>query len=76
VGNVEYDIPKLCNLDDTLDNEKCVHTLTTVQMLHGQTTTPFGTGSIAKDQGKYVNVMYMVGHLHHGGMVVSAYDNA
>jgi hypothetical protein len=75
-GNIEYDIPKLCDSDDSLDNEMCVHTLTTVQMLHGPTSSAFGTGiSKHQNQGRDVHVVYMVGHLHRGGMQVSAHDN-
>jgi hypothetical protein len=77
-GNVEYDIPKLCDSDDSLDNETCVHTLTTIQMLHGPTSSAFGTGRSknGKDEEKQqVDVVYMVGHLHRGGIHMTAHDH-
>jgi len=81
-GNVEYDIPQLCDeTDDDWSSPKCVHTLETVQSLHGTSTSVFGTGSVKKDGekddngGEWVNVVYMVGHLHRGGMEVSIYRN-
>jgi hypothetical protein len=76
-GNIEYDIPKLCDSDDSLDNEKCVHTLTTVQMLNGMTSSAFGTGKVrnGNDQGKDVDIVFMVGHLHRSGMEMTAHDN-
>lgn len=80
-GNIEYDIPKLCDEWDSLDGEEdgdsCVHELSTVQMLHGTTSVPFGLDGLdgkAAGGGEEVDVVYMVGHLHRGGIDVTASD--
>jgi len=73
-GNIEYDIPPLCDKDDTAENEACVHEVTTTQMLHGHGES-FGTGELAKEYAdREVDVVYMVGHLHRGGLSMMAKD--
>ena len=67
-GNVEYDIPK-CSDDD----DDCIHTLETIQSLHGASKTGFGTSAAEQEVDQYVDVVYMVGHLHRGGVSMSAY---
>jgi len=81
-GNIEYDIPKLCDEWDSLDDEDgdgdsaCVHKLSTIQMLHGTTSFPFGVTLADVDDGGEVDVVYMVGHLHRGGIEITASDPA
>jgi hypothetical protein len=70
-GNIEYDIPKLCDGFD--DDEACIHNLETIQSLHGASRTGFGTSSAENEEDIYVDVVYMVGHLHRGGISMSAY---
>jgi hypothetical protein len=74
-GNVEYDIPKLCDgpVDDDGDGNACIHKLETVQTLHGAATGAFGTGAAVEDEDVYVDVVYIVGHLHRGGISMVAY---
>jgi len=68
-GNVEYDIPQ-CG-----EGEDCVHVLETTQTLHGAASGAFGTGGSKSDGDAYVEVVYMVGHLHRGGISVALYVN-
>lgn len=90
-GNVEYDIPELCDAWDSLDGtddddyddddrRSCVHELSTVQILHGSSFQPFGVGDDldekADEEGTDVDVVYMVGHLHRGGLDITATDES
>ncbi|CAB9516861.1 Stress up-regulated Nod 19 [Seminavis robusta] len=77
-GNIEYDIPVLCNSNTTTNpsSPACIHTLETIQTLHGASDGVFGAGSIenAEQQSEeWVDVVYMVGHLHRGGIEMTAY---
>ena len=67
-GNVEYDIPK-CDDDD----DECVHVIEAVQSLHGSSARSFGAGDADDKEAEYVDVVFMVGHQHRGGMSVAAY---
>lgn len=76
-GNVEYDIPQLCDPSDPavdLSSEDCVHELVTVQSLHGKSNGIFGTEDAMEEEEKLVDVVYIVGHLHRGGMEMSAFN--
>eukprot|EP00339_Tiarina_fusa_P026394 CAMPEP_0117053788 /NCGR_PEP_ID=MMETSP0472-20121206/37222_1 /TAXON_ID=693140 ORGANISM="Tiarina fusus, Strain LIS" /NCGR_SAMPLE_ID=MMETSP0472 /ASSEMBLY_ACC=CAM_ASM_000603 /LENGTH=565 /DNA_ID=CAMNT_0004769015 /DNA_START=31 /DNA_END=1728 /DNA_ORIENTATION=+ len=80
-GNIEYDVPKLCDGPGAIgdgdgDGYACIHRLETVQTLHGAATGAFGTGSAVEDEDVYVDVVYMVGHLHRGGISMKAYHAA
>ncbi|KAL7549998.1 hypothetical protein ACHAWF_013254 [Thalassiosira exigua] len=61
-SNIEYDIPK-CDDDD----DECIHVLETVQSLHG------ASGDADDEKEEYVDVVFMVGHQHRGGLSVAAY---
>mmetsp|Transcript_55692 Transcript_55692/g.118453 ORF Transcript_55692/g.118453 Transcript_55692/m.118453 type:complete len:490 (+) Transcript_55692:80-1549(+) len=67
-GNVEYDIPKCADNDDG-----CVHELETIQALHGADKGTVETGGPENEEDAHVDVVYMVGHLHRGGISVSSY---
>ena len=77
-GNIEYDIPK-CNNNTSSstknnnDDDDCIHELETVQSLHGEATESFGLGGPTNEEDVYVDVVYMVGHLHRGGISMSSY---
>jgi len=70
-GNIEYDIPQCAGGDD----EDCVHVLETTQTLHGPASGTFGTGGSSSEEDAYIEVVYMVGHLHRGGISVALYLN-
>jgi len=71
-GNIEYDIPQCAPGGE---DEDCVHVLETTQTLHGASSDAFGTGGSRSEEDKYVEVVYMVGHLHRGGISVALYLN-
>jgi len=70
-GNIEYDIPQCAGGED----DDCVHVLETTQELHGASSGAFGTGGSGSEEDEYVEVVYMVGHLHRGGVSVTLYVN-
>jgi len=76
-GNIEYDIPQLCDpTDPNVDpsSEDCIHEITTVQYLSGGENAIYG--SIDDTQSvRDVDVVYLVGHLHRGGLEISAYNH-
>jgi len=79
-GNVEYDIPKCNNTnsgnkikDSEADGDDCIHELDTVQSLHGEATGTFGLGGAKNEEDTFVDIVYMVGHLHRGGISMSSY---
>lgn len=70
-GNIEYDIPQLCN--DRSDNSPtCIHKLETIQQLDGLVSKG-DQKNVRKNT--YVNIVHMVGHLHRGGTEITAYLN-
>jgi len=76
-GNIEYDIPQLCDpTDPNVDpsSEDCIHEVTTVQYLNQGENVIYGNIGGNVDEGE-VDVIYLVGHLHRGGMEISAYNH-
>lgn len=77
-GNIEYDIPQLCDPTDPnvdLSSDDCIHEITTFQYLsRDDENSVFGTQSI-EDGDADVDVVYLVGHLHRGGIEISAYNH-
>ncbi|KAL7530152.1 hypothetical protein ACHAXR_003335 [Thalassiosira sp. AJA248-18] len=71
-GNIEYDIPK-CTTNNDKRSDDCIHELETIQSLHGEATASFGLGGTANEEDTYVDIVYMVGHLHRGGVSMSSY---
>jgi len=75
-GNIEYDIPQLCDpTDPNVDpsSEDCIHEITTVQYLSKDENSIYGTTN-GHEEVTDVEVVYLVGHLHRGGMEISAYN--
>lgn len=69
-GNIEYDIQPCTNTDG---EDECVHTLTTTQQLDGSSSAgPFAPNA-NEDKEKWVDVVYMVGHLHRSGISMDLY---
>jgi len=76
-GNIEYDIPQLCEEWDSLDEDgdDCIHEVSTIQSLHGSSDIAFGAGELNEDEeAREVELVYMVGHLHRGGIDMVATD--
>ena len=69
-GNFEYDIPQLCEPNDSL-TEDCIHELTTVQFLNelGE------DGETDHTDDRWIDLVYMAGHLHVGGLEISFYHH-
>uniref|UniRef100_A0A7S2MVH9 Copper type II ascorbate-dependent monooxygenase C-terminal domain-containing protein n=1 Tax=Helicotheca tamesis TaxID=374047 RepID=A0A7S2MVH9_9STRA len=73
-GNIEYDIPQ-CE-DPVNKAEECVYELTTVQQLHSGNNGAFGIRAKigVETPNEYLDVVYMVGHMHRGGIDIEIKD--
>ncbi|KNC77584.1 hypothetical protein SARC_09959 [Sphaeroforma arctica JP610] len=74
VGNIEYDIQK-CSAQEQAEGT-CVHTLSTVQYLNMNGSSVFGAFRWHEDvdPDQEVDIVFMVGHQHRGGLGISMYD--
>lgn len=71
-GNTEYDI-SVCNKTET---PECIHKLTTYQYIGGSAYFPFAHGGPIKPKiNREIELVYMVGHQHRGGIGISIYDD-
>jgi Stress up-regulated Nod 19 len=74
---MSYDVPKLCPAVKD-PSPTCIHTLETIQSLHGPPLTVVDAASNNEEpQGilekeEWVDVVYMVGHLQRGGIEITA----
>eukprot|EP00591_Stephanopyxis_turris_P002439 CAMPEP_0195512998 /NCGR_PEP_ID=MMETSP0794_2-20130614/4754_1 /TAXON_ID=515487 /ORGANISM="Stephanopyxis turris, Strain CCMP 815" /LENGTH=478 /DNA_ID=CAMNT_0040640901 /DNA_START=108 /DNA_END=1544 /DNA_ORIENTATION=+ len=72
-GAIEYDI-EVCNEEK---HPGCVHTLSTTQTLDSQGSAVFGAFGNNADEthvDREVDVVYMVGHQHRGGLGITLHD--